>query len=180
MSMAGMSMTTSMSMPSSAMGGMSMPSATSSMAMPTSMMSMDSMAMTFISSTMTPLFSMAWTPDSAGKYAGTCIFLIALATVFRLLLAIRLNLFEFLGAVKHQHKEDAIYGYGNNTAAKVRPWRANEAVWIASMDVLISGVAYLLMIAVMTMNVGYFLSVLGGIFLGSLIFGRFLAQSAAH
>ena len=36
------------------------------------------------------------------------------------------------------------------------------------------------MIAVMTMNVGYFLSVLGGIFLGSLIFGRFMAHSAGH
>ena len=29
------------------------------------------------------------------------------------------------------------------------------------------------MVAVMTMNVGYFLSVLGGIFLGSLSFGRY-------
>jgi copper transporter 1 len=36
------------------------------------------------------------------------------------------------------------------------------------------------MIAVMTMNIGYFLSVLGGIFLGSLIFGRFMAMTAAH
>lgn len=29
------------------------------------------------------------------------------------------------------------------------------------------------MLAVMTMNVGYFLSVLGGVFLGSLALGRF-------
>lgn len=29
------------------------------------------------------------------------------------------------------------------------------------------------MLAVMTMNVGYFLSALGGTFLGSLIFGRY-------
>jgi hypothetical protein len=29
------------------------------------------------------------------------------------------------------------------------------------------------MLAVMTMNVGYFLSVLGGVFLGSLAVGRF-------
>ena len=36
------------------------------------------------------------------------------------------------------------------------------------------------MIAVMTMNVGYFLSVLAGIFLGSVVFGHFIANSAAH
>lgn len=34
------------------------------------------------------------------------------------------------------------------------------------------------MIAVMTMNVGYFLSVLGGVFLGSMVFGRFVTASA--
>ena len=36
------------------------------------------------------------------------------------------------------------------------------------------------MIAVMTMNVGYFMSVLGGVFLGSLVCGRFMARAAAH
>jgi len=36
------------------------------------------------------------------------------------------------------------------------------------------------MIAVMTMNLGYFMSVLGGVFLGSMVFGRFMARSAAH
>jgi copper transporter 1 len=36
------------------------------------------------------------------------------------------------------------------------------------------------MIAVMTMNVGYFLSVLAGVFVGSVVFGRFIAYSSAH
>lgn len=36
------------------------------------------------------------------------------------------------------------------------------------------------MIAVMTMNVGYYLSVLAGVFVGSMVFGRFMAYSAAH
>lgn len=36
------------------------------------------------------------------------------------------------------------------------------------------------MIAVMTMNVGYFMSVLAGVFLGSLVCGRFMGGSAAH
>jgi copper transporter 1 len=36
------------------------------------------------------------------------------------------------------------------------------------------------MIAVMTMNVGYFLSILAGDFLGSVGFGRFMVHSGAH
>jgi copper transporter 1 len=109
-----------------------------------SMMGMEDMAMTFFTSTTTPLFSKAWTPNGAGQYAGTCIFLVALATIFRSLLAIRLNLFKFLAVATRQRKEDATYGYGENNAAEIRSWRANEAVWIAGMDVVLSGVAYLL------------------------------------
>jgi hypothetical protein len=52
------------------------------------------------------------------------------------------------------------------------------------MDDIDSGLERILishrMIAVMTMNAGYFLSVLGGIFLGSLIFSRYMAKSAVH
>ena len=36
------------------------------------------------------------------------------------------------------------------------------------------------MLAVMTMNVGYFLSILGGTFLGSLLVGRFIAATEQH
>lgn len=36
------------------------------------------------------------------------------------------------------------------------------------------------MLAVMTMNVGYFLSVLGGIFLGAFVAGRFQAVDDHH
>jgi len=47
------------------------------------------MAMTFYTSTSTPLFSTLWTPASTGSYAGTCIFLIVLAVLFRGLLAVK-------------------------------------------------------------------------------------------
>jgi copper transporter 1 len=36
------------------------------------------------------------------------------------------------------------------------------------------------MVAVMTMNVGYLMSILAGVFVGSMIFGRFMAYSVAH
>lgn len=49
----------------------------------------DQMQMTFFTSTATSLYSIAWTPSSTGQYAGTCIFLILLATIFRGLFALR-------------------------------------------------------------------------------------------
>lgn len=36
------------------------------------------------------------------------------------------------------------------------------------------------MLAVMTMNVGYFMSVLGGTFLGSLVLGRYAVDVPGH
>ena len=45
------------------------------------------MAMVFQTQTATPLYANSWTPGSAGAYAGTCIFLVVLAVVARLLIA---------------------------------------------------------------------------------------------
>jgi hypothetical protein len=47
---------------------------------------------TFVLSQSTALYSSAWTPSSTGSYAGTCIFLILLAAIFRGLLAYRHSL----------------------------------------------------------------------------------------
>lgn len=47
------------------------------------------MMMVFQTERATPLFANSWTPGSAGAYAGTCIFLVVLAVVARLLLAFR-------------------------------------------------------------------------------------------
>jgi len=47
------------------------------------------MQMAFFSSYSTPLYSSAWTPRSIGQYAGTCIFLILLAALFRGLFALK-------------------------------------------------------------------------------------------
>ncbi|TLD10196.1 hypothetical protein PgNI_05422 [Pyricularia grisea] len=43
----------------------------------------------------------------------------------------------------------------------------------AACEVVISAAGYLVMLAAMTMNVGYFFSVIVGVFFGSLLFGRF-------
>ena len=57
----------------------------------------------------------------------------------------------------------------------VQPFRASVDVPRAVLVTVIVGVAYLLMLAVMTMNVGFFLSVLAGAFLGELVLGRYVA-----
>lgn len=46
-----------------------------------------SMVMVFTNSHTTPLFANSWTPSSEGGYAGTCIFLLILAMILRLLFA---------------------------------------------------------------------------------------------
>jgi copper transporter 1 len=67
---------------------MAMSSATSAAAS-TGMSAMGSMSMVFTTVHNTPLYSKAWTPTTTGAYAGTCIFLVVLAILSRLLQAWR-------------------------------------------------------------------------------------------
>lgn len=130
--------------PTNTMADMSMPSQTVSLdsSHMTNMMGMQSMAMTFFSSTSTPLFSLTWSPKSTGAYAGTCVFLIALAAIFRALLSLRLNLFKFVGTSELTREQ--IHKWDAKRPPAIRTWRAKNAVWSASIDVLITGLAYLL------------------------------------
>jgi len=61
----------------------------------------------------------------------------------------------------------------------VVPFRLSVDIPRAVLTTIIAGVSYLLMLAVMTMNVGYFLSVLAGVFVGELAVGRY-AQLDEH
>ena len=66
----------------SGMSGMDMGSSNSTT------MSSSGINMVFFSSSTTPLYSNMWSPTSTASYAGTCIFLILLATAFRGLIAL--------------------------------------------------------------------------------------------
>lgn len=110
------------------------------------MMGMDSMKMTFFTSTSTPLYSDAWTPASTGAYAGTCIFLIALAVLFRGIIALRCNFLTIWarwsrlrhgGILEYEHEDEYV-------KQKRRPWRINEAAARAVLDTTLAGVSYLL------------------------------------
>ena len=61
--------------------------------MSTSSSSTGSMPMVFTTAHNTALYSSQWTPTTTGAYAGTCIFLVALAIISRLLQAHR-NIIE--------------------------------------------------------------------------------------
>ncbi|RYP45647.1 hypothetical protein DL768_008036 [Monosporascus sp. mg162] len=150
----------------------------------------------------TALYSSAWTPSTGGAYAGTVIFLIVLAMILRLLMAAkalaearwldrelrrryvvvagkqplservsRESLAKKMTLTENGVEEDVVVVQKEHT--HVRPWRLSVDPLRAVLDTCIAAVGYLLMLAVMTMNVGYFLAVLAGTFLGSLLVGRY-------
>ena len=89
---------------------------------------MSSMMMVFTNAHNIPLYSTAWTPNSAASFAGTCIFLVILASILRCP-------FAFKPVLESK-------GFS--------------------------------MLAVMMMNVGYFMLILAGTFLGELVVGRYI------
>jgi copper transporter 1 len=80
----------------SGMSGMDMGSSTSSHT---------GMTMAFFTSTTTPLYSMSWSPQTAGQYAGTCIFLIILAIILRAIFTAKsfLEMKAIEGALKRRY-----------------------------------------------------------------------------
>ncbi|KAF2135847.1 uncharacterized protein K452DRAFT_238608 [Aplosporella prunicola CBS 121167] len=167
------------------------------------------MRMTFFDSPFTSLFSNQWTPKNKGTYAGTCIFLIVLAVAYRLLLVGKQKLEErWLNQAinrryvvvadrqpeserieKDPDSKDAVLSANGveehvkmvrAKACGAQPWRFSVDLPRAALVTVQVGVGYLLMLSVMTLNVGYFLSVLGGTFLGEVILGRYNQGFADH
>lgn len=64
--------------------------------------------------------------------------------MFRLLLAVRVNFVAILAAARQRRYDGLVQAHSVEEKAKVRPWRADEAVMMASLDVVVAGVSYLL------------------------------------
>ncbi|KAL8403424.1 hypothetical protein RB594_008616 [Gaeumannomyces avenae] len=181
-------------------------------------MGMSAMSMTFFHSASTPLFWDWWKPSGPQQYAATCVFLIALAAVTRVLFAVRPLLHaraasrgapdghhrlplrqddEQATPRRHATAEELLLA-GEKTGlsgadpeaaapkgvARVasRWWHSatvGERLLRASCEAVLVCLGYFVMLAVMTMNTGYFLSVLGGVFLGMFLVGGSADDSTA-
>jgi solute carrier family 31 (copper transporter), member 1 len=181
------------------MGG----SSSMNMTVENGMMMAQDMGMVFYNSHSTPLYSMSWMPSGPAGYAGTCIFLIFLAITFRLLLVTRHMLEarwrdqayrrryitvegkqplservlrdpeSKTGIISVNGVEENVRVINAPSSSGVQPWRFSVDLPRSILVTVIGGVGYLLMLAVMTLNIGYFLSVLAGYFVGELAVGRF-------
>jgi hypothetical protein len=120
-------------------------------------MSMQDMAMNFFNSYDTPLFSLDWTPTNGGQYAGTCIFLIVLAIIFRFILALRSNMSTVAAAAARRREtallvktaaessdDDRVSREGQHIPHAKARWTLNDALITASIDTTLAGVGYLL------------------------------------
>lgn len=134
---------------------------------------MATMMVAFTNDMATPLYSMAWTPNSMGTYAATCIFLIALASIFRGLFALKaiqesrwldqeLNRrYVVVNGQLPMHQRMSQESLKQNmvlssngveeqvmvvkkTGNNPRPWRASVDPMRAAVDTVIAGVGYLL------------------------------------
>jgi len=83
-------------------------------------------------------------PASVGQYAGTCIFLIVFAAIFRALLALRFHFYTLLAAADARRNGGLAYEPYKNGKSVRRPWRAREAALLGFLDVVLAGVGYLL------------------------------------
>jgi solute carrier family 31 (copper transporter), member 1 len=142
---------------------------------------------------MDSVFSTQWTPTTQVAYFGTWMFIFFLAVVSRGLSALK-TILEGYWFQKHA-STTVVINTNDDGKVKVVSGGQNVHVWRTSVDIprsflqmVSSGVNYLLyvlclssdtdfrMIIVMTMNVGYFFAVLGGIFFGELGFGRLMTS----
>lgn len=64
--------------------------------------------------------------------------------MFRLLLAARVNFFAVLASARQRRYKGLIQTHSAENKSQVRPWRADEAVMVAALDVVVAGVSYLL------------------------------------
>jgi len=104
---------------------------------------------------------MAWTPSDVGDYAGTCIFLIALAVIFRGLLALRSHFQRTAWSRTPVQLLPAAYGNKSTCEndrddhrelekgtisgrSEVQPWRISVDGSRAVLDTVIVGIGYLL------------------------------------
>ncbi|KAJ5546357.1 Ctr copper transporter [Penicillium tannophilum] len=119
------------------------------------------------------LFSQSWMPTTTAGYVGSWFFLFFLTVIWRASAAMLSKLDVFWAAKNARYSILINGGQDQPTQTDlVTAWRLSVNLPRAALRMVHQGIAYLLMIAVMTMNVGFFFAVLVGYFFGELVFGR--------
>lgn len=95
---------------------------------------------------------MSWTPGTVGQYAGTCIFLITFAAIFRALLAVRVNFYPLLAVADTRRNGGLAYEPYQREESVQHRWRAREATLLGLIDVVLAGVGYLLCVLPLETN----------------------------
>ncbi|KAF3901674.1 hypothetical protein ABW21_db0208971 [Orbilia brochopaga] len=135
----------------------------------------------------TPLYSNAFTPSNTGQYVGAIFFLIVLSFLHRGIIAYashRETAWKELESRRkiviatpsngddHDDKTSLAISSREEISRRM-PWRWQVDAIRALLSTVKTGVHYLLMLAVMSLNVGYFFAVLIGVFLGDIVFARY-------
>ncbi|KAF3910092.1 hypothetical protein AA313_de0201992 [Arthrobotrys entomopaga] len=148
----------------------------------TSQNSHATMAMVFQWVLETPIYSYSFTPKTAAQYFGALLFLVLLSIIYRALVAFKSHKEANWahqerirkGILEGQFHDDKAGSDGSTREVKgPAPWSWRVDPARASLSVLNVALHYLLMFAVMSLNVGYFFAVLIGVFLGDLLFARY-------
>ncbi|KAK6355363.1 hypothetical protein TWF696_004472 [Orbilia brochopaga] len=135
----------------------------------------------------TPLYSYAFTPSNSGQYVGAIFFLIVLAFIHRGIIAFashkesvwkeqesRRKIVIATPSSLDDNDDKASVAVSSREEVRTRmPWRWQVDAVRALLSTVKTGVHYLLMLAVMSLNVGYFFAVLIGVFLGDIVFARY-------
>ncbi|KAJ6260863.1 hypothetical protein Dda_3524 [Drechslerella dactyloides] len=133
----------------------------------------------------TPIYAYAFTPRNSGQYVGAIFFLIVLSIIHRGILAYssykesvwkeQESRRKIVIATPNDDNDDkANINVSSSEETKRRmPWRWQVDAVRALLSTVKAGIHYLLMLAVMSLNVGYFFAVLVGVFLGDIVFARY-------
>ncbi|KAJ6112306.1 hypothetical protein N7523_008367 [Penicillium sp. IBT 18751x] len=142
---------------------------------------------------------MMWATTSSSSYAGTCIFLVILGVILLSLVSSR-SMLEKRWSRRELNRRHVLFlnkdssglmdksetlltpnGLEKDIIIIEQPTRARRSwktiMLKATMTTLILAILYIQMIFIMTENIGYILSILGGVFLGTLVMGRYAPRA---
>ncbi|KAG5437731.1 hypothetical protein PCANB_000444 [Pneumocystis canis] len=147
-------------------------------------------SMGFFCSTKTALFISTWVPRSSFQYFLALIFIFCLGIIYKILSAYK-SYWEYQQRIKYKNQPQSINNADTNypsTEYLEQPFESMlnkeknkqnspfqyQACFIrGSLQFFICFISYLLMIVVMTMNIGYFFTAIIGISIGEMILFRY-------